>query len=879
MSTGDALSPQLVSLQRFQMEANFEGLIQLLAKNLYPEPDVFVRELIQNSHDSAVLRQKDEPGFIPEIDVSFDIEKRTITFSDNARGMNLDEIRGFLSVIGSTGTGAERESLAKQGRESARKLIGQFGIGMLSAFVVASEVVVRTRRVGSEQAYIWVNRGSQECTVYAGVKDEFGTEVTLSVRESFSYMLDEGRLSKTITRYCDFLPIPVRLNGRGPVNALSAPWHRDQWTSPAEKEEAYEQFIIRHYNPDLPLLVIPIDIDEQFQARGVLYIPDRKVSNSNSTGVIDIFVRRIFLRGNDNSFLPSWAGFVRGVIDSPDLQPTAARDNVQRNENPAFEFLRRRVADLIITRLLQLAEKEPVRFRQVNHWHHTQMKDMAFQNQEAFDQLAGLLLVDTNKGLISLRDYLSRNPRRADKENKAAIYYFVHRSATSQFYRLADARGWVVINGSDRSEERVLEKYAKLNHRTIHLARIDDPDSPDLFESIGEEDQKLLRPLEIELESEIRRRGFSSVLVRTRRFAPTDLPAVLITTPEGEVDEKLRSLRDDPYYMSTMDDVARDFLSQGPARPSYLSLNASNSLIQKLAAIDRREDAVRDVMAGIYQSAVLHSENLLNPRTVKSLHQHLVALLDAVVQKDEKVRKLQQRLDQAVKELAQPRAVEAAPQERADHILLFMITPFGAEYKPLEEAVRRVFETKPYFFELRLARDYTHNSESVLANVREHMRRANGFVAEITELKPNVMFELGAAMVTNGGRPVFALRAATADLTNIPADVGTKLYVSYSSLKDSVEAIEKQIREAFEQGGRSRSDEIQGLLDQRRQKFLSRTLLRSLERLKELEIDALTASYRYVEELVAADSAEVAKRTNLRERVVLAVQDELQQQL
>ena len=97
MSTGDALSPQLVSLQRFQMEANFEGLIQLLAKNLYPEPDVFVRELIQNSHDSAVLRQKDEPGFIPEIDVSFDIEKRTVTFSDNARGMNLDEIRGFLA--------------------------------------------------------------------------------------------------------------------------------------------------------------------------------------------------------------------------------------------------------------------------------------------------------------------------------------------------------------------------------------------------------------------------------------------------------------------------------------------------------------------------------------------------------------------------------------------------------------------------------------------------------------------------------------------------------------------------------------------------------------------------------------------------------------
>jgi molecular chaperone HtpG len=274
MSTGEARQPS--ELHSFQMEANFEGLIQLLAKNLYPEPDVFVRELIQNSHDSAVLRQKDEPDFSPVIDVSFDVEKRTITFSDNARGMNLDEIRNFLSVIGSTGTGADRERLAKEGRESARRLIGQFGIGMLSAFVVATKVVVQTKRVGSEQAYIWVNRGSQECTVYTGTKPDFGTEVTLSVLDGFSYMLDEERLSEAIRRYCDFLPIPIRLNGRGAVNAISAPWYRDDWTTPAEKEEAYEQFIIRHYKPDLPLMVIPIDIDEQFQARGVLYIPDRK---------------------------------------------------------------------------------------------------------------------------------------------------------------------------------------------------------------------------------------------------------------------------------------------------------------------------------------------------------------------------------------------------------------------------------------------------------------------------------------------------------------------------------------------------------------------------------------------------------------------------
>jgi molecular chaperone HtpG len=123
----------------------------------------------------------------------------------------------------------------------------------------------------------------------------------------------------------------------------------------------------------VPLDVIPVEINEPFQARGALYISDNRVADFNSTGVVDIFVRRMFIRAGDNTILPPWAKFVRGIIDSPDLQPTAARDNIQRN-NPAFEFLQKRLGELIVERLTYLAKKEPNKFKQINIWITTTLK-------------------------------------------------------------------------------------------------------------------------------------------------------------------------------------------------------------------------------------------------------------------------------------------------------------------------------------------------------------------------------------------------------------------------------------------------------------------------------------------------------------------------
>jgi hypothetical protein len=203
-----------------------------------------------------------------------------------------------------------------------------------------------------------------------------------------------------------------------------------------------------------------------------------------------------------------------------------------------------------------------------------------------------------------------------------------------------------------------------------------------------------------------------------------------------------------------------------------------------------------------------------------------------------------------------------------------MITPFAEEYKQLEEAVRRVFERTPYFFEVRLARDYFHK-DGLLENVREHLRRAHGFIAEISDLNPNVMFELGAAMLPNDGRPIFSLRSRGA-VKDIPADIKEKLRVDYGSLSDPLEQIAADIASAFERDGRIIHEGIKALLEQRKKRFLSRTLLESsMVRLQPKQIQLLMNSYVTVEDFLKADVSDVVSLTSLPRPIVQAIQGEL----
>jgi len=215
--------------------------------------------------------------------------------------------------------------------------------------------------------------------------------------------------------------------------------------------------------------------------------------------------------------------------------------------------------------------------------------------------------------------------------NKSPIYYFAYRGAATQFYRLADARGWVVINAGHSFEAELLEKYAKLHKDEVHLERLDATDDPELFLRLEADEQARFRQLELDMEGHLFRSGVENVRVQMRRFAPTDLPAVIIQTPETEAEEKLQNMITSLSLMDAMEDIAREALEQSRRRPQYLSLNADSPLIQKLANEDRRNELIREIMLGVYNSALLYSHNLLTQNNAEAIHRHLVRLFQLML--------------------------------------------------------------------------------------------------------------------------------------------------------------------------------------------------------------------------------------------------------
>src|SRR4051794_5968526 len=234
--------------QRFNL--HLPGLLKVLAEHLYTSKKVGVRELIQNAHDSCVRRkiEADEPHYRPRIHVSLDAAARTVTTSDNGNGLTEEEIGTSLAPIGRGYTRELREKLAFSSPAEAAELIGQFGLGFLSAFLLASEVTLTTRSIQGTEPLRWHSTGDEHYDLTPGERDEVGTTVELKIKPAASFLLDAEPLTATVRTSADFLPTPTHEGGaREPVNLQTPPWEDEQ---PAR---AIPEYIRRAFKGAKPL--------------------------------------------------------------------------------------------------------------------------------------------------------------------------------------------------------------------------------------------------------------------------------------------------------------------------------------------------------------------------------------------------------------------------------------------------------------------------------------------------------------------------------------------------------------------------------------------------------------------------------------------------
>ena len=419
-------------------QAEVRQLLKLMIHSLYSNKEIFLRELISNASDAADKLRFEAlaaPELLAEdtvlgISVEYDKDARLISVSDNGIGMSRDELVENLGTIARSGTAEFLSRMTGDAKQDAR-LIGQFGVGFYSAFIVADRVVVETRRAGLDPAdgVRWESDGQGEFTVESANIARRGTRVTLHLKEDESEFADPLRLENLIHKYSDHIAFPVTLEGGDDAEAKVVNSATALWTRPRTEisEEEYREFY-KHLSHDFadPLRWSHNQVEGKREYTSLLYIPASApfdLWNRDAPRGLKLYVQRVFIMDDAEQFLPLYLRFVKGVVDSSDLPLNVSREMLQ--QNPELQAMRGALTRRVLDMLAKMAADDGDDYG--NFWRQfgAVMKEGLIEDPGNKDKLARLLRFATTHGKgpeqdQSLDDYLSRM-----KEGQEHIYYLL----------------------------------------------------------------------------------------------------------------------------------------------------------------------------------------------------------------------------------------------------------------------------------------------------------------------------------------------------------------------------------------------------------------------------------------------------------------------
>jgi len=411
-------------------EAEVSRLLHLMVHSVYTEKDIFLRELISNASD-ACDKLRYEAIAHPElmgddarlaIRIETDKEAGRLVIADNGIGMNESELAENLGTIARSGTRAFIERLGKDGENSA--LIGQFGVGFYSAFMVADHIEVVSCKAGEDAAWLWSSDGASGYTIEPAAKTQRGTRITLHLKDDAKNFLDDYEIERIVKTYSDHILFPVELIGADgaakQLNSASALWQRSK--SEVKPEEYTEAYRSLSGQLDQPELTVHYRAEGRQSYAALLFVPTQRpfdLFDVERKGRVKLYVKRVFI-SEDAALLPGYLRFVRGVIDSEDVPLNISREMLQNN--PAVAQIRRAVTAKVIGELETFASKEPEKFAQLWETFGQVLKEGIYEDFERREQLLKLARFRSTagEGWRSLGEYIA-----AMREGQTEIYYLV----------------------------------------------------------------------------------------------------------------------------------------------------------------------------------------------------------------------------------------------------------------------------------------------------------------------------------------------------------------------------------------------------------------------------------------------------------------------
>ncbi|KQT36388.1 molecular chaperone HtpG [Methylophilus sp. Leaf414] len=596
MTTATAESP---SKQTMGFQAEVKQLLQLMIHSLYSNKEIVLRELISNASDAAdKLRfEAISNGSLYEndselkINVSFDKDARTLTISDNGIGMRREEVINNIGTIAKSGTKEFFQNLTGDQAKDAN-LIGQFGVGFYSSFIIADKVTLITRRAGETEAIKWESGGEGDFTIETTEKAGRGTEVILHLREGEDEFLNDWKLKTIIRKYSDHITLPIVMkksewkdgeNGEGgqmvttdedeTINKASALWARSKSDI---TEEEYNEFY-KHVSHDYesPLAYTHSRVEGKQEYISLLYVPGKApfdLYDRERRQGIKLYVKRVFIMEDAEKLMPQYLRFVRGVIDSADLPLNVSREILQDSRD--VEAIKNGSVKKVLSLLEDLAENKPEDYSKFWSEFGRVLKEGPGEDFANKEKIAGLLRfasthTDNEIQNVSLKDYIGRM-----KPEQEAIYYITAdtfaAAKNSPHLEIFRKKGIEVLLMSDKVDEWLLGSLTEFEGKKLQSIAKGDLDLGKLEDEADKEAQKQVEENAKDLVERIKTALGEAVKEVKVTHRLTDSPACLVA---GEHDLSGNLAR-----------ILKAAGQQAPESKPILEVNPAHRLVEKLKA-------------------------------------------------------------------------------------------------------------------------------------------------------------------------------------------------------------------------------------------------------------------------------------------------------
>lgn len=611
--------------KKYKFKAEINKLLDILVHSLYTSREIFLRELISNASDALdKLRFETTRGTevvnpeLPfEIRITINKEDKSITVSDTGIGMNYDEITKNLGTIAKSGT----EEFLKMVADSndATNIIGRFGIGFYSVFMVAKEVIVTSRSYRkNDQPVEWRSDGLGQYEVAILVNKELsrGTSIKVLLKDDAQEFLEQWRLESIIKKHSNFISFPIFVE-KEKINTVSAIWKEPKSSITKEQYEEFYKFLSHDTEP--PADIIHKSIDAPIQFNSLLFIPKKSDEffwlDRDNYG-LDLYVRKVLIQHKNKDLLPEYLGFVKGVVDSEDLPLNISRETLQ--ENVIFNKIATSITSTVLLYLADKAKNDKEGYE--NFWkEHGKIFKLGyvdFGNREKYIELLRFnssFCKDANE-VISLEDYVGRM-----KENQKEIYYSSgpNREAilSNPHIEIFKNKGIEVLCLIDPIDELVINSIGK--YKDFSFRSIENADAKAL-ENIKNDEKKSEEKKE-EL-SKDDKKHFSSLLAKMKKILGDKVEDVVESQRLVESPACLVSINDG--LTSTMEKILRMTNKEIQPSKKRLEINPNNKLISNLLEVfkkDSNDEIIKEVTEQLYYISLLNDGELTDPHHFTSI--------------------------------------------------------------------------------------------------------------------------------------------------------------------------------------------------------------------------------------------------------------------